>query len=380
MKDCLIIGAGAVGLSLAYELAGHGICVTVIDRSACGTEASWAGAGIIPAAKSRAGDSAYTQLSGLSCQLHAQWAKDLQSDTGIDTGYRQCGEIFFGHQQISGDPLSRDLQTLESLGVEIDHLDQQVLKKLEPAISDECLAGADLPAYRTPASAQIRNPWLLRAIREACLQRGVKIVEQVEVLGFDLEQDRIVAAETTSGSFSAEQVCLTSGAWTKALAGKVGISLPMKPIRGQIVLLRLNEQIQQNIIHHGPHYLVPRPDGYVLAGTTLEDVGFEKQTTVKAVREILHFASSMFPQLATAQVERCWAGLRPASLDGHPFIGLLPGFSNGWVATGHFRWGLYLSPATAVVLSQLMRGLTPQIDLTEFRVDRHVLPLLQNTS
>ncbi len=214
MKDCLIIGAGAVGLSLAYELAGHGICVTVVDRSAYGKEASWAGAGIIPAAKSRAGDSAYTQLSGLSYELHAQWAKELQSATGIDVGYRQCGEIFFGHQKISGDPLSRDLQTLESLGVKIDHLDQEVLKKLEPAISDEFLANTDLAAYRTPASAQIRNPWLLRAIAKACLQRGVRIVEQVEVLGFDLEQDRIVATKTTSGSFSAEQVCLTSGAWT----------------------------------------------------------------------------------------------------------------------------------------------------------------------
>jgi glycine oxidase len=197
-------------------------------------------------------------------------------------------------------------------------------------------------------------------------------------LEFALERERIVGIKTTRGDFSAEQVCLTSGAWTKKLAEKMGIYLPIKPIRGQIALLRLDEKIQQNIIHKGSHYLVPRGDGRVLVGSTMEDVGFEKKTTTKAVSQMLQFANSMFPQFEDAEVEQCWAGFRPASEDGLPFIGPLPGFSNGWVAAGHFRWGLFLSPATAVVLGQLMRGISPQIDLTDFRVDRQIVPLLQN--
>lgn len=112
----------------------------------------------------------------------------------------------------------------------------------------------------------------------------------------------------------------------------------------------------------------------------MEDVGFEKKTTTKAVSQMLQFANSMFPQFEDAEVEQCWAGFRPASEDGLPFIGPLPGFSNGWVAAGHFRWGLFLSPATAVVLGQLMRGISPQIELTDFRVDRQIVPLLQNFS
>ena len=379
MKDCLIVGAGVVGLSLAYELAAHGTRVLVIDRSAYGREASWAGAGILPAAVLCDGDPAYDQLSGLSRQLHAKWAADLQAETGIDTGYHVCSEIFFNHHQIEGDPLSRDFRVLKSRGIEVDLLDGETLRTMEPALSETVCKQSELRAYHTPDSAQIRNPRYLRALAEACLKKGVKIVEQVEVLEFALERGRIVGIKTTRGDFSAEQVCLTSGAWTKKLAEKMGISLPIKPIRGQIALLRLDEKIQQNIIHQGSHYLVPRNDGRVLVGSTMEDVGFEKKTTTKAVSQMLQFANSMFPQFEDAEVEQCWAGFRPASEDGLPFIGPLPGFSNGWVAAGHFRWGLFLSPATAVVLGQLMRGISPQIDLTDFRVDRQIVPLLQNT-
>lgn len=379
MYDCLVVGAGAVGLSIAYELAGHGFRVKIIERADCGREASWAGAGILPAAVLRDGDPAYNQLSGLSRQLHAKWAEDLPAETGINTGYHVCSEIFFNHHPIDGDPLSRDFHVLKSRGIEVDMLDGETLRAMEPALSEAVCKQSELQAYHTPDSAQIRNPWHLKALLQACLLRGVKIVEQTEVLDFDLRAGKIVGIKTTAGDFSAEHFCLASGAWTTRLAESLGVALPIKPIRGQIVLLRLGEQILRNVIHEEGHYLVPRGDGRVLAGSTLEDVGFDKQTTAEAVTEILQFAKGKVPRLATAAVEQCWAGFRPASPDGRPSIGRLPGLSNGWVAAGHFRWGLFLSPATAVVLGQLMRGISPQIDLTDFGVDRQIVPPLQKT-
>jgi glycine oxidase len=376
MFDCLVVGAGVVGLSIAYELAGHGFRVQVIERGQCGREASWAGAGILPAAVLRDGDPAYDQLSGLSRQLHAKWAEDLQAETGIDTGYHICSEIFFNHHQIDGDPLSRDFHVLKSRGIKVDPLDGKTLRAMEPALSETVCKQPDLQAYHTPDSAQIRNPWHLKALVQACLLRGVKIVEQTEVLDFDFRAGKIVDIKTTAGNFSAEHFCLASGAWTTRLAESLGVAMSIKPIRGQIVLLRLGEQILRNVIHEGGHYLVPRCDGRVLAGSTLEDVGFEKRTTAEAVTEILQFAKAKVPRLATAEVEQCWAGFRPASLDGRPSIGRLPGLSNGWVAAGHFRWGLYLSCGTATLLGQLMRDVVPQVDLTDFRVERQTASAL----
>jgi glycine oxidase len=169
---------------------------------------------------------------------------------------------------------------------------------------------------------------------------------------------------------TAGQFCFTAGAWTGQLLQNLGISLGILPIRGQMVLFKCPKPPISKIVNVGSRYLVPRDDGYVLAGSTEEEVGFNKQTTSDSIAELSNFARELVPSLASANIEKTWAGLRPASYDGYPYLGPLPGLSNAFVAAGHFRTGLYLSPATAVVMSQLMNGQTPAIDLTPFRVGR----------
>ena len=375
MNNCVVIGGGAVGLSIAYELSCHGWQVQLVERNLCGQEASWAGAGILPATSANAEASGCERLARMSAELHAQWAESLQAETGIDTGYRCCGEIFLEEEEIPGDPFSRGRHALEARGVRVEIVDAEAIRQLEPHLDVTAGDVSTEPIYYTPDSAQIRNPRYLRSLKIACQQRGVEIIEQAEVLGFDWKDEAITAVRTAAGDFSAAHFCLAAGAWTMHLAEMLQCTLPVKPIRGQMALLRGGKNLLRHIIHQGSHYLVPRLDGRVLVGSTLEDVGFEKKTTLSAISTLLQFARAKVPLLAAAEVERCWAGFRPASPDGYPYVDTVPGFTNGWVAAGHYRWGLFLSPATAVLIRQLMQGETTSVPSEDFRIGRGVAPV-----
>ena len=371
MNQFAVIGGGAVGLSIAYEFARSGCKVVVIERGLCGQEASWAGGGILPAAVFDPKDHAYEKLAGLSAKLHRQWAEELKAATGIDTGYHRCGEIFFKHEAISGDPLTRDLPSLSARGIRAELLSAKALKHLEPNLAIAPADLDDLQVYHTPNSAQIRNPRHLQALKAALLQMGVSVIEQAEVQSFEVKGDYLHAVQTTAGRFVADRFCLAAGAWTSHLTNRLDCALPVKPIRGQMALLQMEEPLLRNVVHQGGHYLIPRLDGRMLVGSTLEDVGFEKKTTDAAIAQLLQFAKTRLPLLRDASVEKCWAGFRPASPDGYPFIDALPGFANAWVAAGHFRWGLFLSTGTAVLMKQLIKGEDLSLPLDDFRLTRN---------
>ncbi|NIL96020.1 MAG: glycine oxidase ThiO [Planctomycetales bacterium] len=367
--DCLVVGAGVVGLSLAYELSGQGIRVEVLERGTAGREASWAGAGILPAASDRPGDPPYDRLSGLSVRLHAQWSRRLADQTRIDNGYRRCGGLYVARSDSETAALNDEMAALGGRGVTLIPLNAAQLASREPALAG--LTKGPLQAcFHVPEVAQLRNPRHLQALITACRQRGVRFIEHASAQRMDVQNGRLRQLHTSAGLLRAEQYCFTTGAWTSKLLEQLGCQLPIKPIRGQMVLLKLPEQRLRSIVHLGQAYLVPRDDGRILVGSTMEDVGFDKRTTARTISDLLNFATSIMPELAEADVEQCWAGLRPSSPEGMPYLGAVPGLENAYVAAGHFRWGLYLSPATAVLLTELMRGVPPQIDLEAFRLDR----------
>jgi glycine oxidase len=187
---------------------------------------------------------------------------------------------------------------------------------------------------------------------------------------FEIHGGRIRQVQTTSGPMSAGCVCIATGAWSQGLVARLGAEPKVKPIRGQIALLSTRQPVFKHVINEGPRYFVPRPDGRLLVGSTEEDAGFDRSTTAGALAGLLDFAIGLAPSLADAKLECTWAGLRPSTPDGQPYIGRVAGLDNAFVAAGHFRSGLHLSTGTAVVMSQLIRGLAPQIDLTPFQLDR----------
>ena len=362
--DVLIIGGGAIGLSLAYELSGRGTRVQVVDRGLPGQESSWAGAGIIPAAGSGPFPHPYDQLTSLSHALHGRWSSQLLEETGIDNGFRRCGGLYLARRHAEAEHLAAVARQWSAQGLKVELLSSQELAEHEPQLAPP------LGALRVPDESQLRNPRHVRALAVACERRGVTISPGVEVGDFITSGTRITGVRTADEVLSAGQVVICGGAWSRLIAARLGVSIAVKPIRGQIVLLDRGSMPLRHVVNEGPRYLVPREDGRLLVGSTEEDVGFEKQNTSEGVRGLLDFAIELVPGLSTARIERTWSGLRPGTADGLPYLGQTPGIDNLYVAAGHFRAGLTLSCITAVVISRLMRGEPPEVDLSPFRVDR----------
>ncbi len=383
--DCLIVGGGVIGLSLAWQLARRGKKVRVLDRQELGREASWAGAGILPPANRAALAHPYDQLRGMSFDLHRAWAQQLRAETGIDTGYRRCGGIYLARSAGETAALSAWAESLREEGVSVTRLGvgegasgrggekakDEPLHELEKEIAIAPLDGMPLrAAWLLPDECQLRNPWYLQALQQACVHRGVQLSANLEVQDFVIAGNRVTGAVAAQGTISADQICVTSGAWTGLLLQKLGLTLGVVPVRGQIVLFHGEQPAAKCVINEGSRYLVPREDGRLLAGSTEEEVGFDKRTTEEGVADLIAFARSLLPVLNTFEVEQTWAGLRPASFDGFPYLGPIPGLANAFVAAGHFRSGLYLSPGTATVMAELMCGEQTSIDLSGFRVGR----------
>lgn len=379
-RSCLVIGGGVVGLSLAYELSRIGWAVSIVDRGTVGREASWAGAGILPPANPSSAIHSFEQLRGLSFNLHAEWAERLRSETGIDTGYRRCGGIYLA--QTAGEWASllgfASLMTEEGVLVERRSLDE--LAQLEPELALQRPAATgrtgtpSMSAIRggivLPTECQLRNPWHLQSLITACRRQGVEILEHVSIERWAMNGDHLSELETSQGKLAADSYCVTAGAWSAQLLEPLGLALGVVPIRGQMVLLKTERALVQRIINVGPRYLVPREDGYLLVGSTEEEVGFDKRTTPDVIDDLLRFACELMPSLRSARIVQSWAGLRPGVYDGLPYLGQLPGLANVFIAAGHFRSGLYLSPGTAVVMAAVMAGEKPCIDIRPFRVNR----------
>jgi glycine oxidase len=218
--------------------------------------------------------------------------------------------------------------------------------------------------------AQLRNPRHVKALLAGCAALGVCLRPGCLVHGLERRGGRITSARSTSGLLRADKYLLASGAWTGSLLEPLGYRAEIQPVRGQIALLHTPAPLFRRILLWGKCYLVPRPDGRVLVGATEENAGFDKSTTAGGVGDLLAFAVRLVPGLAPALLERCWAGLRPGSPDGWPYLGGVPGCDNLFIAAGHFRAGIQLSPATAVVMTELLQGRPPTVPLGPFRLDR----------
>ncbi|WP_315851084.1 glycine oxidase ThiO [Blastopirellula marina] len=374
--DFLIIGGGVIGLSISYELARHGHQVALIDKGEIGREASWAGAGLLPPANQQHAWEPIEQLRGLSHRLFPEWSKQLEAETGIDNEFEITGGLYLARDPGEAVSLRMACLQYEEEGVEVLSLDAGQVAEQFPHVQ---VGEAVLEACFLPGEAVVRNPRHLQSLEKGCRQRGVQLFPQIEITTWNFEKDQLVSVDTSQGRFAPKAICLAAGAWSQRLADQLldqghfagRIQRPeIEPIRGQLVLLDAGKRFFSAPINEGIRYIVPRRDGHVLVGATVEEAGFDKSTTPEAVEDLASFARQLVPQLAAAKQVRAWAGLRPASVDRIPYIGKLPHLGNVYLAAGHYRSGLHLSPATAVVMAQLMSGQTPEVDLGPFRVNR----------
>lgn len=360
MHDVLIIGGGVIGLSIAYEAAGRGLSVILLEQGQLGQEASWAGAGIVPAGGDDRTGGPVHRMQSAANRLWPQLAESLKAETGIDNGYFRCGGISVADDSHAGE-LKSQIEEWRKTGVEYAVLNQAELAACEPAV----VSARDALVCRVPGVAQVRNPRHLKALIAACTQRGVELRPGEPVTQIRRTERAIEDVVTTAGRHRARRYVVASGAWSGQLLTQCGFAAEIVPVRGQIVLLSTTPLPFRHLIECGPRYLVPRPDGQILVGSTEDWVGFNKGTTPAGVQGLLEFATRLVPALAEARFEQTWSGLRPHARRGTPFVGRLPDCENALVATGHFRGGLSLSPITARLIGQLLVDERPDLSLDE---------------
>jgi glycine oxidase len=353
VRRICVVGGGVIGLLTASIAANNGFAVSLIEQSSVGREASWAGGGIVSPLYPWRYSPAVTALAHWSQDFYPGLAQQLLADTGIDPEVHVTGLYWFDLED-QAEALAWAAREGRLL-VEADIA--QVYQELP------MLARGFSRVLHMPGVANVRNPRLVRALRQALLQMpNVTLHEHCPVTGFVREGSRICGVKTAQGELLADQVVLAAGAWSAQLLAELDIELPVQPVKGQMILYKCAADFLPSMLLAGKRYAIPRRDGHILVGSTLEFAGFDKTPTDSALASLKASAEALLPALVDAEVVGHWAGLRPGSPDGIPFIGPVPGHAGLWLNCGHYRNGLVLAPASCQLLVDLMLGRQPIVD------------------
>ena len=345
MQDVVIIGAGLAGLFTAQQLLAGGARVVLLERGTGARESSWAGGGILSPLYPWRYPDEVTALSQWSQSFYPDFCDQLHQDTGIDPQYTQSGLLM----------LDRDKKDTvrawqEKFTANVQQISSSEIQALEPTLT----ATSD-SAYWMPEVAQVRNPRLLQALTAYVRSKGAKIKTCCEVTGFLRSGNALVGVSSSRGEFHASDIIVTAGAWSGELLDEAGFRPPpVEPVRGQMLLFKTEPGQIQRITLSAGHYVIPRRDGRVLVGSTMEYAGFDKTTTNQALNDLQKVAVSLYPVLEKAEIEMHWAGLRPGSTTGVPYIGQVESAPGLYVNTGHFRNGVVMGPASARKVAEMV--------------------------
>jgi glycine oxidase len=339
-KHIVVVGGGIMGCLTALALVDRGCQVTLVERNVVAAqtsgESSWAGAGILFPLLPWMYKDAVNQLAMAGAGMYPALCERLLTATGIDPEYTQSG--------------------------------LQILPNVDETAAINWCKNYQIPVFKNPQGlflptiAQVRPPNLLQALRQMLIQQNVTLLENTQLEPLK-NVENITGWKANSGAvLEADAFVVTSGAWSFDLLKDTAANLDIKPMRGQILLYENVPEMPINIIYSNGFYLVPRRDGLLLAGSTLEDVGFDTRTTDEVKQDLKTKAESILPSLKHAAIRKHWSGLRPGTPDNLPTIAQHPSIQNLYLNTGHFRYGLTMAPASAALAAALILGETPQID------------------
>ena len=352
--DYLIVGAGVIGLSCALELVQQGAKVTVLERGLSGSESSWAGGGILSPLCPWDYPAEVTRLTNLTAAQFSTWIAALHSATGIDPEYVLSGMLVLPPFDSNA---AQQWCTAHGMAI------------LQVNGADKLVAGEGL-ALLLPGVAQVRNPRLNQALRQRVEMLGGRIIEHCEIQSIKADVGQVRHLVTSHGHFSADRYIVTAGAWSKQVLGEHALQLDIKPIRGQMLLFKFDTPPLQHILLQDGMYLIPRRDGHLLVGSTLEDVGFDKSTTVEARDSLWQRAQLLLPALRDMPLKQHWAGLRPASPHNIPTIGRHPQLENLYINSGHFRYGVTMAPVSAAILLNELNGTEQPFDVSPYAMKK----------
>lgn len=354
----IVVGGGIIGLLTARELAQAGAEVTLIEMGITGREASWAGGGILSTLRPWRYAEPVTALVRWSQLRYPELCAELIEQTGIDPEHSRDGLLILDIEEAA-----EALSWGRGHAMPIEVLDEATLRTAAPEIAREATRALWLPEV-----AHIRNPRLVKAVRRA-IHRPVRVCEHQEVVELLIADDQIAGVRTRTDVHRAETVVVCAGAWTATLLERLGHPPAISPVRGEMLLFHASPGLLRQIVLAGSHYAIPRRDGNILFGSTLAQTGFVKETTAEAKESLHEKAVTLFPMLRRMPIGAHWAGLRPSSPSGIPYIGAHPNIAGLYVNAGHFRYGLTMAPASARLMADLVLGRAPILPPAPYGLD-----------
>lgn len=354
--DVIVVGGGVIGLSIAWRASERGLSVTVVEESP-GRGASWAAAGMLaPVTEVHPGEEHVLGLGVASLALYPDFVARLEELTGLSTGYREGGTLMAAATGDDYAALQDVALVQERLGLEVERLKRKDARAREPALTPGLRA-----AWFAAGDHHIDNRALVEAVTEACKRSGVELVADT-VAEVIVSRTKAMGVRLASGAvLDAGALVVAAGAWSGALPGIPDeYRPPVRPVKGQLLYLRgaADEQLLTHNVRGLDVYIVPRRDGRIVVGATVEERGFDMTVTAGAVYELLRDAFELVPGLSELELVECVAGLRPGSPDNAPMIGAT-GLDGLFVATGHYRNGILLTPLTAEAMAELLVSGTP---------------------
>jgi glycine oxidase len=348
IAEVIIVGGGVIGLSIARELALRSVRdIVVCDKGELGKEASWAAGGILaPQVEADASDD-FFKLATASRDLYPNFAQDLHNESGTDVELDRAGTLYVAFSQDDEAELRLRFEWQQRAGLRVEWLDSDNVRSLEPGLSPEVRC-----ALRFPDDWQVENRKLVEALIASNRKLGARLLPKCEVTSLRIDRDRVAGVETATGAIAGPVVIVCAGAWTSMLRiSSSSAPIEIEPVRGQMLCFKPEQAIARHVIYGRTGYLVPRRDGRLLAGSTSEQVGFDKRVTDEGVDAIKSMAFEIAPSLVATPLVDSWAGFRPRALDDLPIIGPDAEIAGLFYATGHFRNGILLAPITAEVLA-----------------------------
>jgi glycine oxidase len=347
--DIAIIGGGVIGASVAFELAAEKLQVVVLDRQQPGQEASWAAAGMLSPAPDSVRDIPLVPLARESLRLYPEFASAIEEVSGRSIGFEHEGglELFFGRS--AADDCNRRVSECKDLGIAIEGVSIETARSWESEICQAAHAAAWLAD-----EGRVEPRLLMEALIVAARHRGVEFRKNCPVTGLLTDRGRCKGVLVGDESISAGQVILAAGCFSSQIGGdrdSLARYAPTRPIRGQMVALRPDGLRIQRVLRSLRGYLVPRRDGQIVAGSTSEEVGYDKGVTAEGIRRILDQALELVPSLGCSEIVGTWSGLRPGTPDDLPILGPAP-LEGLLLATGHYRNGILLAAVTAKLMRE----------------------------
>ncbi len=363
--DLIVVGGGPAGLTAALRARELGASVALVERGRVGAEASWAAAGMLAPQAEADGRDEFFDLLCAGRDLYPAFADALREETGVDIELDRTGTLYLALTDEDEAELERRYAWQARAGLAVERLSAREARELEPSLS-----GRLRFALRFPRDWQVENRRLVRALAQSSLRAGVRVLVETEATGVRLGRGRAVGVETSRGLLSAGAVVLAAGAWAsgvpllRAEAAPSFTSARVEPVRGQMLCFEQEATQAQSLRHvvYSPRgYLVPRRDGRLLAGSTTERAGFDCSVTARGLNEITSHALEIAPGVGSLRLTDSWAGLRPRAEDGRPVLGESAEARGLFYATGHYRNGILLAPATGEIVADLLEGRWPDL-------------------